>query len=45
MAPGIECMMKSDVVSVEDAAYSMMAKPVMEQGLADGYHQMGTDSS
>jgi hypothetical protein len=38
-------MMKSDVVSIEDAAYSVMAKAVMEQGLADRYHQMGTDSS
>ena len=37
--------MKSDVVSVEDAAYSVMAKAVMEQGLADRYDQMGTDSS
>ncbi len=30
MALGIESMMKSDVVSVEDAAYSVMAKAVME---------------
>jgi uncharacterized protein YhfF len=27
------------------AAYSVMAKAVMEQGLADRYNQMGTDSS
>ena len=45
MAPGIVRMMKSDVVSVEDAAYSVMAKAVMEQGLADRYHQMGADDS
>ena len=45
MALGIMCMMKSDVVSVEDAAYSVMAKAIMEQGLADRHHQMGTDSS
>ena len=45
MALGIMCMMKSDVVSVEDAAYPVMTKAVMEQGLADRYHQMGTNSS
>ena len=37
MALGIVCMMKSDVVPVEDAAYSVMAEAVMEQGLADRY--------
>ena len=45
MAIGIMCMMKSDMVSVEDAAYSVMAKAVMEQGLAARYHQMGADGS
>jgi arginase family enzyme len=34
MALGIVRMMKSDVVPVEDAAYSVMAEAVMEQGLA-----------
>ena len=37
--------MKSDVVSVEDAAYPVMAEAVMEQGLAARYDQMGTDGS
>ena len=37
MALGIVSMMKSDVVPVEDAAYSMMAEAVMEQSLADRY--------
>ena len=45
MALGIVCMMKSDVVPVEDAAYSVMAEAVMEQGLAARYDQMGTDGS
>ena len=45
MALGVVLMMKSDVVPVEDAAYSVMAKAVMEQGLADRYHQMGADGS
>ena len=45
MTLGIVRMMKSDVVSVEDAAYSVMAKAVMEQGLAARYDQMGTDRS
>ena len=34
MVLGVVCMMKSDVVPVEDAAYSVMAEAVMEQGLA-----------
>ena len=45
MALSVVLMMKSDVVPVEDATYSVVAKAVMEQGLADRYHQMGTDSS
>ena len=43
MAPGIVCMMKSDVVSIEDAADPVMAEAVMEQSLAARYHQMGAD--
>ncbi len=43
MVLGIVCMMKSDVVPVEDAAYSVMAEAVMEQCLADRYNQMGAD--
>jgi hypothetical protein len=38
-------MMEFDVVPVEDAAYSVMAKAVMEQGLAARYDEMGTDRS
>jgi hypothetical protein len=38
-------MMKSDVIAVEDAPYSVMAEAVVEQGLADRYDQMGTDGS
>jgi hypothetical protein len=34
MVLGVVCMMKSDVVPVEDAADWVMAKAVMEQGLA-----------
>jgi hypothetical protein len=34
MVLGVVCMMKSDVVPVEDAADWVMAKTVMEQGLA-----------
>ena len=45
MALGIVCMVKSDVVAVEDTAYSVMAKAVMEQGLAARHDQMGADSS
>ena len=45
MALGIVSMMKSDVVLVEDAAYSVMTEAVMEQSLADRYDQMGTDRS
>ena len=45
MALGIVCMMKSDVVPVEDAAYSVMAEAVMEQSLTARYDQMGTDGS
>ena len=45
MAVGVVLMMKTDVVPVEDAAYSVMAKAVMEQGLADRYHQMSADGS
>ena len=37
--------MESDVVPVEDAAYSVMAEAVMEQGLAARYDQMGADGS
>ena len=43
MALGVVLMMKSDVVPVEDAAYSVMAKAVMEKSLAYRYHQMGAD--
>ena len=43
MALGIVCMMKSDVVSIEDAADPVMAEAVMEQSLAARYHQMGAD--
>ena len=45
MALGIVCMMKSDVVSVEDAAYSVMAEAVMEQGLGARHDEMGADGS
>ena len=45
MALRVVLMMKSDVVPVEDAAYSVMAKAVMEQGLAARYDKMGTDGS
>jgi hypothetical protein len=38
-------MMKPDVVPVEDAAYSVMAKSIMEQGLTARYDQMGADGS
>jgi hypothetical protein len=38
-------MVKSDVIPVEDSAYSVMAKAVMEQGLADRYDQMCTDGN
>ena len=45
MAVGVVLMMKTDVVPVEDAVYSVMAKAVMEQGLADRHHQMSADGS
>ena len=45
MAPGIICMMKSDVVPVKDAAYSVVTEAVMEQSLAARYCEMGTDGS
>jgi len=45
MALGVVCMMKSDVVPVENAAYPVMAKAVMEQSLAARYDQMRTDGS
>jgi hypothetical protein len=45
MPLGIVCMVKSDVIPVEDSAYSVMAKAVMEQGLADRYDQMCTDGN
>jgi hypothetical protein len=45
MALGIVCVMESDVVPAEDAAYSMMAKAVMEQSLAARHDQMGADAS
>ena len=45
MTPGIVCMMESDVVPVEDAAYPVMTEAVMEQSLAARYDQMGTDGS
>jgi hypothetical protein len=38
-------MMESDVVAVEEAAYSVMAKAVMEQGLAARYDEMGGNGS
>src|SRR6516225_2450154 len=43
MALGIVCMMKSDVVSVEEAANPVMAEAVMEQSLAARYYKMGAD--
>jgi hypothetical protein len=42
---GIVCMVKSEVVPVEDAAYPVMAKNVMEQGLTARYDQMGADGT
>jgi len=45
MSLGIVCMMKSDVVPVENAAYPVMVKTVMEQSLAARYDQMRTDGS
>ena len=45
MALGIVRMMKSYVISIEDTAYSMMAKAVMEQGLANRYDEMSADRS
>jgi hypothetical protein len=45
MALGVVCMMISDVISVEDAAYSVMTEAVMEQSLTARYDQMGTDGS
>jgi hypothetical protein len=38
-------MVKSKVVPVEDAAYPVMTKTVMEQSLADRYDQMRADGS
>ena len=43
MAIGVVCMMESDVVPVENAAYPVMAKTIMEQSLAARYDQMRTD--
>ena len=45
MSLGIVCMVKSEVVPVEDAAYPVMAKTIMEQGLTARYDQMGADGS
>jgi hypothetical protein len=45
MSLGIVCMVKSEVVPVEDAAYPVMTEAVMEQGLAARYDQMGADAS
>jgi hypothetical protein len=45
MALGIVRMMKSYVIPIEDTAYSMMAKAVMEQGLANRYDEMSADRS
>jgi hypothetical protein len=45
MSLGIVCMVKSEVVPVEDAAYPVMAKTVMEQGLTARYDQMSADGS
>jgi hypothetical protein len=45
MSLGIVCMMKSDMVPVEDTAYPVMAKTVMEQGLTARYDQMGAEGS
>ena len=45
MALGIVCMMKSDVVPVEDAAYSVMAEAVMEQSLTARHDQMCADGN
>ena len=42
---GIVCMMKSDVVPVEDAAYPVVTEAVVKQSLAARYDQMGTDGS
>jgi hypothetical protein len=45
MASGIVCMMESDVVPVEYAAYPMMTEAVMKHRLTARYNQMGTDGS
>ena len=45
MPLGIVCMVKSEVVPVEDATYPVMAKTVMEQSLTARYDQMGADGS
>jgi len=45
MSLGIVCMVESEVVPVENAPYSVMAKTVMEQGLTARYDQMGEDGS
>ena len=45
MSLGIVCMVKSEVVSVEDAAYPVMAKTIMEQSLTARYDQMGAHGS
>ena len=45
MSLGIVCMVKSEVVPVEDAAYPVMAKTIMEQSLTARYDQMGADGS
>src|SRR3954471_12680188 len=45
MASGIVCVMDSDLVGVESAAYPMMPEAVMKQRLTARYNQMGTDGS
>jgi hypothetical protein len=45
MALGVVGMMEFDVVTVEGAAYPVMAEAVMEQSLAARYDQMSTDGS
>jgi hypothetical protein len=45
MALGVVCMMEFDMIPVEDAAYPVMTKTVMEQSLADRYDQMRADGS
>jgi hypothetical protein len=45
MALGVVCVMKSNVVPIEGAAYPVMAKTIMEQSLTARYDQMGADGS